>query len=86
MWPFSKKQKSGKVATDRMKKFVRSGNQNPQTTRVHIKNASEDEINSVVNYIKDFAYRNFSVEKQNVKVHVSKEDNGFTIVASIVYK
>lgn len=88
MWPFSKKKTSRDIAVKRMQSFVRSSETPPKTTSTALKfeDVQDTEINSIVGYIKDYAYRNLSVDKNNVKVHISKEGNSVTIVASIVYK
>jgi septum site-determining protein MinD len=72
----------------KMQSFVRSGGTPPKTTSTALKfeDVQDTEIDSIVGYIKDYAYRNLSVDKNNVKVHISKEGNSVTIVASIVYK
>jgi hypothetical protein len=90
MWPFSrKKKKTGEIAKERMNSFVRGTSGAAVIERgqtIKLENSSDEEINSIVTYIKDYAYRNLSVDKKNVKVHISKEGNSVTIVASIIYK
>lgn len=90
MWPFSKrKNKSGEVAKKRMEAFVRNSGQGgtlAYKSNNKIDSSNEENINSIVSYIKDYAYRNLSVERKNVKVHVSKENDHVTIVTNIIYK
>lgn len=88
MWPFSKKDSSRDIAVKRMQSFVRNGENSPNksSTALKFEDVQDNEIDAIVKYIKDYAYRNLSVDKNNVKVHISKEGNSVTIVASIVYK
>lgn len=78
---FAKKEKSRDVAVKRLNSFVRSANRDLSK---NMENKAE-EIKYMVDYIKDYAYRNLEVEKNDVKVHVTKEGNSLTLVASIFY-
>ncbi|HOO75510.1 MAG TPA: hypothetical protein PLS66_09460 [Tepiditoga sp.] len=91
MWPFAKKNNSRDVAVKRLQTLVRTNGEsqaqrNEHTTSFRLEKTNDDEINSIVNYIKDYAFRNLSVERDNVKVHISRDGEGVTIVANIIYK
>jgi len=91
MWPFAKKNNSRDVAVKRLQTLVRTNGEsqaqrNENITSFRLEKTNDDEINSIVNYIKDYAFRNLSVERDNVKVHISRDGEGVTIVANIIYK
>ncbi|WP_169999577.1 hypothetical protein [Petrotoga halophila] len=53
---------------------------------MRFENVKQEELDFVINYIKDYAVKHLSVKKEDVKVHVSKEGNSITIVANIIYQ
>jgi septum formation topological specificity factor MinE len=88
MWPFKKKKsKTRETAIKRMNSFLTTSNRkNGSSSQLRFENVSEDELDYVIDYIKDYAVHHLSVKKENVKVHVSKEGNSITIVANIIYQ
>ncbi|HOB16290.1 MAG TPA: hypothetical protein PK894_04985 [Defluviitoga sp.] len=93
MWPFTRKsKKTRETAIKRMNAFLsnsqtRNDNKNKNNiSQIKLTNVDEENLNYVVNYIKDYAVTHLSVKREDVKVHVSKEENSITIVANIIYK
>ncbi|RAO99843.1 hypothetical protein PW5551_02110 [Petrotoga sp. 9PW.55.5.1] len=88
MWPFKKKKsKTRETAKKRMNSLLTtSDRKNGSSGQLRFENVSEDELDYVIDYIKDYAVKHLSVKKENVKVHVSKEGNSITIVANIIYQ
>jgi len=88
MWPFkSKKNKSRETAIKRMNSFLStSDRKNGEKSQIRFENVKQEELDYVINYIKDYAVKHLSVKKEDVKVHVSKEGNSITIVANIIYQ
>jgi len=78
---FSRKEKSRDVAVKRLNSFVRTTRGTTRTME-----NKKDEINYMVEYIKDYAYRNLNVEKNDVKVHITKDGSSVTLVANIFYE
>ncbi|KUK80289.1 MAG: Uncharacterized protein XD96_1591 [Petrotoga mobilis] len=88
MWPFkSKKNKSRETAIKRMTSFLStSDRKNGAKNQIRFENVKQEELEYVINYIKDYAVKHMAVKKEDVKVHVSKEGNSITIVANIFYQ
>ncbi|MGY4687104.1 hypothetical protein [Petrotoga sp. DB-2] len=88
MWPFkSKKNKSRETAIKRMNSFLStSDRKNGPKSQMRFENVKQEELDFVINYIKDYAVKHLAVKKEDVKVHVSKEGNSITIVANIIYQ
>ncbi|CEP77786.1 MAG TPA: hypothetical protein PLK41_06595 [Defluviitoga tunisiensis] len=88
MWPFTRKsKKTRETAIKRMNSFLSNSQNrnNNNISEIRLTNVDEENLNYVVNYIKDYAVQHLSVKREDVKVHVSKEGNSITIVANIIY-
>ncbi|HPA92551.1 MAG TPA: hypothetical protein PLI39_01405 [Petrotogaceae bacterium] len=84
-WSPAKKDSNRDIAVKRMNDLV-TNRREACATAIKFENKSEEEIESIVTYIKDYACRNLSVNEKDVKVHISKDGNIVTIIASISYK
>ncbi|KLO22122.1 hypothetical protein X275_07320 [Marinitoga sp. 1197] len=91
---FGKKKASRDVALKRMQNLV--GNRREKISTLSSRNMGSVAIaerynfninaNEVSKMIRDYVKKKTKIDGKNVKVHISKDENGYTIVTNIFFK
>ncbi|AEX84993.1 hypothetical protein XO10_02825 [Marinitoga sp. 1135] len=92
---FGKKKASRDIALKRMQNLV--GNRREKVTRVVSSESRGNvavmertnvniNVNEMSKMIRDYVYKKAKIDKKNVKIHISKDENGYTIVTNIFFK
>ncbi|WGS65034.1 hypothetical protein [Marinitoga aeolica] len=91
---FGKKKASRDVALKRMQNLV--GNRRENISNLSMKEESNVavverynfniNVNEVSKVIRDYVRKKAKIDGKNVKVHISKDENGYTIVTNIFFR
>jgi septum formation topological specificity factor MinE len=90
---FGRKKASRDVALKRMQSLVGSRRENisnlsRNTGNVAVVNRYDVSINTneITKVIRDYVRKKAKIDDKNVKVHISKDENGYTIVTNIFFR